>query len=124
MIAHTLVCISITMVKPKARPVEQARRAMFAVIQKSRKLGIPVSLQLHLFNVMIAPTLLYESEFWGCENLNIIQQFQLKICKLILGTKSSTPNCMVYGELGIGPVISHAKSRVLCFWAKLLTSKK
>ena len=109
--------------KTKARLVEQARRAMFSVIQKSRKLGLPVSLQLHLFDSMIAPILLYGSEVWGFENLNIIQQFQLKFCKLILGMKSSTPNCMVYGELGITPIISQVKSRVLCFWAKLLNSR-
>ena len=90
----------------KARLAEQARRAMFAVIQKSRKLCLPGRLQLHLFVSMIVPILLYESELWGCENLNIIQQFQLFFCKLILGMKSSTPNCMVYGELGINSVIS------------------
>ena len=109
--------------KTKARLVEQARRAMFSVINKSRKLGLPISLQLHLFDTMIAPILLYGSEVWGFENLNVIRQFQLKYCKLILGMKLSTPNCMVYGELGINPIVNQVKTRVLCYWANILNSK-
>ena len=88
MIYHTLVSISITMVtclKPK--------QGLLGILgdpccdlQKFRKLGLPVSLKLHLFDLMITPICLYGSD-WGCEHFNI-QQFQLKLCKLILGIKS------------------------------------
>ena len=40
----------------------------FAVIRKIRKLGLQCDVQLKLFDAMIAPILLYGSEFWGCEN--------------------------------------------------------
>lgn len=96
---------------------------MFSVIQKSRKLNLPISLQLHLFDTMIAPILLYSSEVWGFENLKMVEQFQLKYCKYILNLKSSTPHCMVYGELGITPVILQVKCRVLCYWSKILKAK-
>ena len=101
--------------KAKSRLVEQARRAMFSVIQKSRKLNLPISLQLHLFDTMIAPILLYSSEVWGFENLKMVEQFQIKYCKYILNLKPSTSHCMVYGELGITPIILQVKCRVLCY---------
>ena len=50
-------------------------RASFAVMKKSRKLSLPVDLQLKLFDHMIAPTLLYGSEIWGYENCDLIENF-------------------------------------------------
>lgn len=87
--------------KAKRKLVEQARKAMFSVIQKSRKLNLYISIQLQLFDSMIAPILLYSCETWGFENVKIIDQFQLKYYKLILNLKSSTPSCMIYDELGV-----------------------
>ncbi|XP_053395338.1 uncharacterized protein LOC128555792 isoform X1 [Mercenaria mercenaria] len=109
--------------KAKAKLVEQARRAMFSIIQKSRKLNLTISMQLHLSDTKIVPILLYGSEAWGVENLKILEQFHLKFCKFILNLKPSTPNCMVYGELGMLPITLQAKSRLLCYWSKLLNTK-
>ena len=44
---------------------DQARKAMYAVLQKSRKLQLPVDIQLQLFDSMVAPILLYGSEVTG-----------------------------------------------------------
>jgi hypothetical protein len=66
--------------------------------------------------------LLYGSEVWGIENVNIIDQFQLKFHKLILNLKQSTPNCMLYGLLGILPLSIHIKSRA--FGIRLLVANK
>ncbi len=63
--------------KTKKHLVDQARKAMFHVIKKCRKLCLPVDLQLHLFDTMIVPILLYGSEVWGCESLDVINHFQL-----------------------------------------------
>jgi hypothetical protein len=78
--------------KAKKKLVDQARRAMFSVIKKARKLFLPISVQLHLFNTMVVPILLYGCEVWGIENVQIIEQLQLRFCKLILNLKRSTPN--------------------------------
>ena len=51
--------------KSKSKLVEQARKAMFSVIQKSRKVGLSISTQIHLFDTMIAPILMYGCEVWG-----------------------------------------------------------
>ncbi len=46
----------------------QASRAMYALIGKCRKLGLPIDLQLELFDRMIVPIMLYGWEVWGPEN--------------------------------------------------------
>ena len=72
---------------------------------------------------MIVPILLYGSEVWGCENVDIINQFQLKFCKMLLGLKQSTPNIMIYGELGIIPLNLSIENRILNFWARVVNGK-
>jgi hypothetical protein len=42
----------------KARLVQQARKAMFYVLRKARKLSLPIDILLQLFDVMVAPILL------------------------------------------------------------------
>ena len=110
--------------KARSTLIEQARRASFAVFKKSRKLSLPVDLQLKLFDHMIAPILLYGSEIWGYENCDLIENFHFKYCKQLLHLKASTPKVMVYGELGRFPMQIYIKSRMIGFWAKILCGKK
>jgi hypothetical protein len=37
-------------------------------------------------------------------NNNILEKVHLKFCKIILHLKATTPNCMIYGELGRYPL--------------------
>ena len=46
----------------------------------------------------------YGCELWGLSNCDIIERVYLKYCKLLLNFKSSTPNCMIHGELGCCPL--------------------
>ena len=78
--------------KARAKLIEQAKRAPFAVIRKSRKLNLPVDIQLKLFDHMIATILLYGSEIWGYENCELIESFHFKYCKQLLHLKASTPS--------------------------------
>ena len=48
------------------------------------------------------------------------QGVQTEFFKLILNFKSSTPNCMVYGETGRDPIF--VKIRMVMYWAKILTA--
>ena len=57
---------------------------MFSLVRKARKLFLPFDIQLHLFDSMITPFLLYGTEVWGCENVDINDQFYLKLCKSLL----------------------------------------
>ena len=68
------------LVKLKKHLVHQARKAMFSLVRKARKLFLPIDIQLHLFDSMIIPILLYGAEVWGCETVDIIDQFYLNSC--------------------------------------------
>jgi hypothetical protein len=72
---------------------------------------------------MIEPILLYGSEVWGYENLKILEQIHLKICKRILKVRNTTPNFIVYGELGRFPLEIRVKLRMISYWCKLVNNE-
>jgi hypothetical protein len=84
--------------------LEQAQKSMYALYKKIKNISIPVDLQLKLFDSLVAPVLLYASEIWGFENKNSIERVHLQFCKSILKVRDSTPNFLVYGELGRFPL--------------------
>ena len=75
---------------------------------------------MKLFDALVYPILTYSADIWGFENKNIIEKIHLQFCKKILGVRTSTPNFMVYGELGQYPIELHIKIKMLCFWNKIL----
>ena len=105
------------------RQCDQARKAMYALITKSRKLCLDLDLQIQLFDSTVVPILLYSSEVCGCDNISIIKQFQVKYLKIVLRAKKTTPNVMLFGELGILPIEKVVESRILNFWCKIITGK-
>jgi len=52
----------------------QAQKAMYAILRKSRRMGLPIDLQLQLFDSVVSPILLYGVEVWGHENIEIIEK--------------------------------------------------
>ena len=72
------------------------------------------------FDRMILPIISYGSEVWSYEKGSLIEKLHLKFCKYILGMKSSTPNVMVYGELGRYPIDIQLKLKALGYWLKLV----
>ena len=70
----------------------QAEKAMYGLIRKSRLLMLPIDLQIELFEKMVQPILLYDSEVWGFGNLDVLERVVLKYLKSILNMKTSTPN--------------------------------
>ena len=97
----------------------QGRRAMFSLLQKSRQLQLPISVQIELFNTLVRPILTYGSEIWGYSGIEIVESLQLEYLKYILQMKKATPNCFVYGETGQFPLHIHVHSRMVKFWHKL-----
>ena len=77
-------------------------------------------MQIDLFNKIVKPVLLYGCEIWGFGNIDCIERVQLKFLKYILGLKSSTPNCMVYGETGVKPLSIEIKCRIISYWSDLV----
>jgi hypothetical protein len=110
--------------KCKKALVDQASRAMFSLLSKSIVLNLPLDVVLDLFDKTIYPILTYGCEIWGYGNIQVIERLHLKFCKYLLKLKSSTPNCMVYGELGRTSMSVLIKSRMIGYWARLITGKE
>ena len=98
---------------------KQASRATYALIQKCRKLGLAIDIQLHLFDSIIVPICLYGCEVWGFKNIDIVEKLHLQFCKSILYVNKSTPNCMVLGDLGRLKLKHMIDLRMLNFWYRV-----
>ena len=100
-----------------------AKKSMQLLRKRIVNLRLPVDCQLKLFDQTIVPILLYGSETFGFENLQPLEKIHLDFLKSILRMKSSTPLIMVYGEFGRFPLEIQIKTRMIKFWAKILTGK-
>ena len=94
---------------------------MFALLQAGRD-SFDIDTMLHLFDCLISPILLYGSEIWGYCSIDIIERVHLRFCKILLKVHKSTPNNMVYGELGRYPLLLQVKVRMVSFWHRLVTN--
>ena len=59
---------------------------------------MPVKDVLGLFNTLVKPIVLFNSEIWGININKELEQFHLSFMKIILGVKISTNNCLIYAE--------------------------
>ena len=105
------------------KQISQAKRAMFALLSKSRKLQLPLDLQCHLFDACIVPILLYGCEVWGFTNIVEIERVHNSFCKYILRLSPRTANSIALGELGRTRLSCTIKQRMVNFWARLATGK-
>ena len=65
---------------------------------------------LHLFDTLIKPILLYNSDFWGCLKMpknNPIENAHIRFCKELLGVQRQTTNIGVLLELGRIPIMTY-----------------
>ena len=76
------------------------------------------------FDKIILPILLYGCEIWGYEDIECIEVFYRKYLKYILRLNIQTTRCMVYGEAGKKPLSITIKSRMVCFWHKIMVGVK
>ena len=100
--------------------ISKARRAHYLQMKHVRNNCIPLSCHIELFKKTIDPILLYGAEIWGFEKYDILEKFRIKCLKSILHLKTSTPDYMVYGELGIMPLACEIKTRMVSYWGHLL----
>ena len=109
--------------KAMEKQIDQARKAMFSMLTKARRLQLPVDIQIDLFDKTVLPILLYGSEVWGSGNISDVEVFYRKFLKIILKVGKSTPNCMVYGETGKLPLQLNISKRMVSFWLKISEDK-
>ena len=104
--------------------VNSAKRALFGLTKIfAKKTEMVPRMKIDLFKSMITPILLYGSEVWGFCRADPIERFYLSFLKSILCVKKSTPNCFVYGELGVYPLYIERQIRIFKFWVKIIKSK-
>jgi hypothetical protein len=103
---------------------DKGTKAMHEILKRGKFHNLSISCQLDLFDKVVKPILLYDCELWGLSNCDIIERVHLKYCKLLLNLKFSTPNCMIYGELGRYPLYIDIQQRMVSYWIKLITGKQ
>ena len=103
--------------------IDRASRAMFSLLKKSKNLNLPIDLILDLFDSTVVPVLIYGCEIWGHDMIENVTKLQLRFYKFVLKFRQSTPNIMVFGETGKFPIEIEIKSRLLCYWFRLIDNK-
>ena len=101
--------------KHKHHLLEQARKAMFSVLRKTK--NVPVDMQLQMFDALVAPILLYGAEVYGYEKSDIIESLFLQFYKIIMCFKKRKLHHRYPSEILI-------KSRVIGFWKRLVSGKQ
>ena len=97
---------------------------MYSISKKSRKVCLPIDIQIEMFDTMVKPILMYGCEVWGFANSSVIESFCLQFYKSILGLEKSTPNCVLYGELGRFSIDIEIKSRMVAFCKRIICNKQ
>jgi hypothetical protein len=100
--------------------VNKGTKAMYEVLKKGRLHNLSIQCQLDIFEKTVKPILLYRCETWGFGKNYIIERVHLTFCKLLLHVKTSTPNFMIYGELGRYPIDIDIKVCMISYWSKLI----
>ena len=91
---------------------EQGRKAMFALFKNTKPYIFNHNTMLLLFDTYVSSVLNYGCEIWGFHKATEVEKVQLEFCKRILNVKKSTPNVMVYYELGRYPLVVTRKVRI------------
>ena len=82
---------------------------------------------IHLFDTLIKPILLYNSDFWGClkpPSNNPIENTHMRFCKDLLGVQRQTANIGVLLELGRVPIMLYGKKNCIKNWARIAIQGK
>ena len=103
-----------------------AQRAALALHNRCHDLSLhDPALQLHLFDALVRPVMLYGVETWGpgalCgSGMDTCEVVHRKFLRCLLGVRTGTPNASVLGELGRFP-LSHVATLAICrFWNRLV----
>merc|ERR1712178_609047 len=57
--------------KAISKQIAQAKKAIYAILQKARVLKLPIDIVCQLYEACVIPVLLYGSEIWGYECLKL-----------------------------------------------------
>jgi hypothetical protein len=75
----------------KKKLVEESQKVLYAVSYKIGNLRLPIDLQLKIFDLLVAPILLFGCEILGIGNNDNIEKVHLQFLKRILNVRATTP---------------------------------
>ena len=109
-----------TFAKAMKKQLDQGRRPQFSMLIKARNLDLPIDIQIKLFESIVCPILLYGSEVWGLKKIDMLEIFYRNFFKQILKLRPSTPNCMIYVEVGKSPLQTSVDKQLITYWLRVL----
>ena len=80
---------------------------------------MPVKVVFELFDTLVKPVVMFNSEIWGINISKDLEQFHLSFMKRTLGVKQSTNNCLIYAETGRYPLYVSIYKQIIKYWLKL-----
>ena len=116
----------------------KAIKAMFSILRTINKYrSCDTSILIKLFNAMVIPIMLYNSEVWGNLSFhsNVLDQsieanpsvpvssIQLLFFRIILGVSKKTSKFGIFSELGELPLILRVVQNMIKYWGHLRSSK-
>ena len=81
--------------------------------------NISIKHKLDLFDQLIVPILCYGADVWGFIKAPAIERVHLRFLKTILRVKTSTPNDLVYAELGRQTLRTKRLVQIINYWFKI-----
>ena len=97
-------------------------KAMFSIKKRLKSVGqLPPRIEIHLFENLVRPILLYGSDVWGVNvstNTPIDKLF-FYYMRCVLHVKATTSNVIVIGESGQMPPSVYCHINALCYLKRL-----
>ena len=115
---------SCSFLRARKNITEQAKKDMNFLITRINNLDIPLDLQLKILDYTVVPILTYGFEFWGHENVELLEKVQNDFIRRVTLAKKSTSLYMLRGELGRVPLQKIIKSRMIGYWNRLLQGRE
>ena len=108
---------------------DKTLNAMFAIRKKVNFHNLPAKLAVKIFDSVLSPILLYNSEVWGASTDGDLNKWDktptekahVRFCKIYLGVNKKATNIACRGELGKFPLIFNIYKRMFKYISEIYT---
>ena len=111
------------LIKDRIRRGTKAMVTIMSLMAENEVGHHQISVLLLLYHSLFLSTMLFNSQTWSKlrqDDLNKLQVLQLRYLKRVIGVASSTPNCLVFLELGVLPITAEIHKRQLMYLYRIL----
>lgn len=103
--------------------IARAKRAVFKLKAKARKLQLPLDLTIDCFKKAVLPVALYGCEVWACENTEPLSIFVRNFLRSLLKLPHDSARVIVDNETGMYSAEERINSRILNYWFRMVNGK-